>query len=320
MATIYRSAQAGSRDVQFARLFRREIAPHVPSLEAERVQGRARFITTAIAFACGIPMVLYVLWPLEPVYAGVAGILMLALGLHMLGAEQRRFRDRVRGLVMPALCQLMGDLRHSAGETPDIPFEQLESLGLLPRHNRRRIDDVFEGRHRDTDFVMAEARLRYRSGGRRSRTRTVFRGLIFAIRVPREVPARILIARESGRVGNRLKAWIKGFSSLERVSLPHPAFEARFEVYSDSPALARDVVGPAFSDAMVALAEAHQGEPMQGAFRAHWFYLTIQKRRDQFRLGSLFRPLDTLEAEAERALHDVQIVHRVIDTLRGVHP
>jgi hypothetical protein len=320
MATVYPSTRAGSRDVQFARLFRREIAPHVPSLEAERVQGRARFITTAIAFACGIPMVLYVLWPLEPVYAGVAGVLMLALGLHMLGSEQGRFRDRVRGLVMPAICQLMGDLRHSAGETPDIPFDQLESLGLLPGHTRRTIDDVFEGRHRDTDFVTAEARLRHRSSGRRSRTRTVFRGLIFAIRLPREVPARILIARESGAIGNRLKGWVKGFSGVEPVSLPHPAFEARFEVYSDSPALARSVIGPAFCDAMVALAEAHQGETIQGAFRSCWFYLTIAKRRDQFRLGSLFRPLDNLEAEAEQTLHDVQIVHRVIDTLHGVRP
>lgn len=320
MATAFRSTPAGARNVQLARLFRREIAPHVPSLEAERVQGRARFITTAIAFACGAPMVLYVLWPLEPVWAGFAAVAMLLLGLHMLGREQRHFRHRVRDLVMPAICQAVGDLRHSAGSAPGIPFDELERLGLLPRHNRRRIDDVFEGRHRETEFVMVEARLRYHSGGRRSRTRTVFRGLIFAIEVPRDVPGRILVAREAGAIGNRLKGWIKGFSGLERVPLPHPAFEARFEVYSDSPAVARDVVGPAFCDAMVALAEAHEGQTIQGAFRSRWFYLTIPKRRDQFRLGSLFHPLDDLEAEVEQVLHDVRIVHRVIDTLHGVRP
>ena len=47
-------------------------------------------------------------------------------------------------------------------------------------------------------------------------------------------------------------------------------------------------------------------------------HLTLPKRRDQFRLGSLFRSLDGLEAEAEQVLHDVRIVHRVIDTLHGV--
>lgn len=318
MAIVYGSTSAGSPDARFGRLFHREIAPHLPALEAERVQGRARFITTAIAFACGIPMVVWVLWPLKPVFAGFAGVVTLAGGLHMLGREQRRFRRRLRDLVMPAICQALGDLRHSAGSAPGIPFDDLESLGLLPRHNRRRIDDVFEGRHRDTDFVMAEARLRYRSSGRRSRTRTVFRGLIFAIEVPRDVPARILIAREAGAIGNRLKGWIKGFSGLERVALPHPAFEGCFEVYSDDPAVARDIIGPAFCDAMVALAEAHEGQIIQAAFRYGWFYLTIPNRRDQFRLGSLFRPLDDLEAEAEQALEEVRIVHRVIDTLHGV--
>jgi hypothetical protein len=109
--------------------------------------------------------------------------------------------------------------------------------------------------------------------------------------VPREIRARILIAREPGAIGNRLKGWSKRFSGLERVFLPHPAFEARFEVYSDDPAVARDVVGPGFCEAMVALAAAHRGRPIQGAFRGRWFYLIMPKRGDQFRLGSLFRPL-----------------------------
>ena len=318
MATVLRSTPARSRDPKLVRLFEREIAPQVPALEAERAQGRAWFIITALAFALAIPILLGLLWPVDPGWATLAAVLMLVFGLHMLAAEQRRFRHRVRDLVMPAVCQAAGDLRHSAGDAPGIPFEELESLGLLPRHNRRTMDDVFEGRHRDTEFIMAEARLRQRSSGRRSRTRTVFRGLIFAIAAPRDIRARILIARESSAIGNLLKGWIKGFAGLERVSLPHPAFEARFEVYTDDGAVAQATLTPSFCDAMVELAEAHAGQPIQGAFRLGWFYLTLPKRRDQFRLGSLFRSLDGLEAEAEQVLHDVRIVHRVIDTLHGV--
>ncbi len=313
-------AGPGRRDPQLVRLFRREIAPHLPALDAERAQGRAHFITTAVGFGVGIPILLCVLWQLNPGWAVLGTVAALVIGLHLLGRQQRRFRNRVRDLVMPAICQVIGDLRHSAGSAPGIPFDDLESLGLLPRHNRRRVDDVFEGRHRATGFVMAEARIHYRSRGSKSRTRTVFRGLICAIEVPRNVPARILVARESGAIGNRLKGWINGFAGLEHVSLPHPAFETRFEVYSDDPAVARDTVGPGFCDAMVTLAEAHDGQAIQGAFRLRWFYLTIPKRRDQFRLGSLFRSLDDLEEEADRVLQDVRIVHRVIDTLHGAHP
>jgi hypothetical protein len=322
MATALSPSRAGSgtRNSQLARLFRREIAPHLTALEAERSQGRSRFFTVAIILAVGIPILLAGLWPLDRMWAIVGAVLALAIGLHMLGRQQRRFRDRVRDLVMPAICRAIGDLRHSAGSAPGIPFDDLENFGLLPRHNRRQVDDVFEGRHRDTGFVMAEARLRYRSGGSKSRTRTVFRGMILAIEVPRTVPARILIAREAGAIGNRLKGWLNGFSGLERVQLPHPAFEARFEVYSDDPVVARDTVGPGFCDAMVALAEAHDGQPIQGAFRLSWFYLTVPKRRDAFRLGSLFRSLDNLEEDAHAVLHDVRIVHRVIDTLHGDRP
>jgi Protein of unknown function (DUF3137) len=323
MATTLSPSRLGSgtRDPQLARLFQREIAPHLPALEAERAQGRSRFITTAVGVGAGAVVLLMVLWPLDPVWAIVAAVIPLVICLHMLGNQQRRFRQRVRDLVMPAICRAIGDLRHSAGSAPGIPFDDLESLGLLPSHNRRQVDDVFEGRHRDTGFVMTEAVLRYRRGGSKSRTRTVFHGLIVAIQVPRDVPACILVAREAGAIGNRLKGWINGFSGLERVSLPHPAFERRFEVYSDDPAVARDTVGPAFCDAMVALAEAYDDQAIQGAFRLRWFYLTIpSKRRHQFSLGSLFRTLDGLEEDAHRVLHDIRIVHRVIDTLHGDRP
>jgi Protein of unknown function (DUF3137) len=322
MAIALRPSQAGSSapDARLAELFRREIAPHLEALEAERARARARFIATAIVFALGIAALVALTSPVESGWSMLASVIALALGANALGSQHRKFRHRVRDLAMPAICAAVGDLQHSTADASAIPFDDLERLGLLPRHNRRMIDDVFEGRHRDTRFVMAEARLRQRSTGRRSRTRTVFRGLILAIEVPREVRARILVAREAGAIGNRLNGWIKGFAGLERVSLPHPTFEGRFEVYSDDPPAAREVVGPGFCDAMRALADAHPGRPIQGAFRGRWFYLTMPKRGDRFRLGSLFRSLDGLAAEMERVLQEVRIVHRVIDALHGDHP
>ena len=147
----------------------------------------------------------------------------------------------------------------------------------------------------------------------------MFQGLIFAIEAPGEIAAPILIARDAGALGNHIAGWIKGLSGLKRVMLPHPAFEAQFAVYSDRPQIARDTVGPGMCDALVALAEGHQGRPIQAAFRGRWFYLTMPRRGDQFRLGSLFRSLDGLRAEAQQVLEDVRIVHRVIDTLHGKH-
>jgi hypothetical protein len=218
---------------------------------------------------------------------------------------------------MPAICRAIGGLTHQVGGQTGIDLEELVDLGLLPGHDRRAIDDVFTGRHRDTGFTMIEARLRRRSGGRRRSTRTVFRGLILQIETPKPVPARILIARDSGAVGNRLKGWVKRIGGMERVAVAHPAFEKRFELYGDRPDRVLETVSPDFCNAMVELVEAHDGKPLQGAFAGRHFYLAIPRSGDQFRLGSVFRPLDSLEAEAGRVLHDVQIAHRVIDTLHG---
>ena len=66
----------------------------------------------------------------------------------------------------------------------------------------------------------------------------MFRGLVFAIDVPRPVAARILIARDGGLLGNGLQGWLRSFEGMRRVSLPDADFEARFEVYADRPDVA----------------------------------------------------------------------------------
>jgi len=318
MATALRSPRAGARapERRLAQFFRREVAPHIAALDAERARRRSKFIATATGSALGLPVLVAALWPLGQEWAVLAGVVGLAIAVNVLAQQQRSFRHHLRALVMPAICRAIGGLQHRAGEAPEIPFDDLERLGLLPQHNARQIDDVFTGRHRDTAFVMAETRLRQRRrGGRNSRRRTVFRGLILAIEVPREIPAPILIARDAGVLGNRFHGWLKRFQSLQRVALPHPAFEACFEVYGERAEVVRETVSPGVCDALVALGEAHPKEALQGAFQGRWFYLTLARRGDQFGLGSLFRALDGLEQEAGQVLQDIQIVHQVIDRL-----
>ncbi|MGH6944724.1 MAG: DUF3137 domain-containing protein [Geminicoccaceae bacterium] len=322
MAAVLTSSVARISKAQerFSSLIRRRVAPRLAELEAFRERQRQRFLAILLADAAGIVVVLPLLWRLDLGYAVLAAFGLGALGLFLLQHTQRVFVRRVRETVMPAVCEAIGDLRSMTGMAPGLDFEGLESFGLLPRHNRKAVDDVFVGRHRDTDFTMAEVRLSYRSAGRRRSTRTKFRGLILAIATPREVGARILIARDTGLFGNRLKGWFKTFSGLQRLALPHPAFEARFEVFSDHPGRALETITPSFCDSLAALADAHQGAPLQGAFLGERFYLAMPRRGDQFAIGSLFRPLDRLEDDAARLLHDVQIVHRVIDCLHGERP
>jgi hypothetical protein len=131
MATACRHSHSDARapERRLAEFFQREIAPRIGSFEAERVEARARFITTAIAFAAAIPTLLYVIWPLDPGWAVLATAVPLAIGVTVLGSQQRKFRHRIRDLIMPAICAAIGDLQHSAGDESAVPFEDLESLG-----------------------------------------------------------------------------------------------------------------------------------------------------------------------------------------------
>ncbi len=321
MARALGSPQAGfsALERRLAVAFRREVAPRIATLDAERARRRAQFIATAVGCGLGVPGLAAVLWRFDAGGAVAVAVIGLAIGGNLMAQQQRAFRYHLRRLVMPAICRAIGELRHHLGEAPGIPFDELASLGLLPQHNWRRIDDAFSGRHRATGFVMAEALLRRRRNGGRHRgsSRRVFRGLIFAIEVPHEIAARILIAHDAGALGNRIKGWLEGFAGLERVSLPHPEFEARFEVYTDQPEAARATVSPGLCEALVRLCDGHAGRPIQGAFQGRWFYLSMPHPSDQLRLGSLFRSLDGLEREAGLVLRDVQIVHQVIETLHG---
>ena len=302
---------------RFTTLFRRQVAPRLQDLEAERQRLQRRYLLVLAGFGGLLGIDLALLWQVGPSFALLSAVALGALAWVVLHHLERRFHDQLRVMVMPALCEAIGDIAHAVGGAPGLDLDALEKLGLLPHYHRRQIDDVFVGRHRDTGFILAEATLRQRSRGSKGGTRTKFRGLILAIATPHEIPARILIAKDAGLVGNKVIGWLRNCQGLERILLPHPGFEQHFELYADRAEVALRTVTPGLCDALVALAEAHDGRPLQAALLGRHFYLTMPKRGDHFSLGSLFRPLDRLEEDAGRVLHDVQIVHRVIDTLHG---
>ena len=316
-AVISRSNQPQKR---LSLLFQRQVAPELEELEALRQQQRQRFLLAAIATAAAVVGVPYLLWPIAFSWAVGSAIVLAAIGAVLLQHLTVVYQNAVRRVVMPAVCEAIGDITHTVGAAPDLNFRTLKKIGLLPSHNRRSIDDVFTGQHRGTGFTMAEVKLRQRSNGYRGGSRNVFRGLVLAIRTPRKIPARILIAKDGGLIGNRFKAWINSFSGLQQVPLRHGDFEQRFELYADRPKVALETVTPSLCDSLAALADAHEGAALQGAFVDHAFFLAMPKKRNQFRVGSLFRSLDHLEAEVEGLLHDVQIIHRVIDYLHGDRP
>jgi len=212
MAAVLSRAGARQAERRLSGLFQREVEPKLADLERRRRQHRLGYVLALVGMLAGIFLVFLLVHNLQN--ALFAGAIVLAVGVVLMQWLRRSYTNQVRRVAMPAICGAIGDLTHAVGAAPHLDLRHLAQIGLVPGHNRERIDDVFCGRHRETGFTMAEVRLRRVRHGSRRRSHTVFRGLVFAIEVPRPVPGRILIARDGGLIGNGLKGWIKGFDGM----------------------------------------------------------------------------------------------------------
>ena len=138
--------------------------------------------------------------------------------------------------------------------------------------------------------------------------------------MPRLFTGRTLIGSDAGRLGNKMGGWFLGMSGLKPVTIPHEAFERLYQVYADDPEEAAKLITPDFAGTMVALAEAHRGSPLKAAFADGAFLLALPIRRNMFKAGSIFRPLDDCAEDLRRVLRDITIAHRLIDFLHGERP
>jgi hypothetical protein len=169
---------------------------------------------------------------------------------------------------------------------------------------------------------MVEARLkRRRHGRRRSRSTTVFKGLLFDIDVPQVFSCRVLLGSDKGGLINRMEGFFRDkFGGMESTAFEHPAFEARYEVYSDDPAAARALLAPALLDSLVALCEAAGEDALRAAFVDGRFLLALPNRKNLFEIGKLHRSLEHLEEDVKTLLAQVTLPHGVIDYLHGDRP
>jgi hypothetical protein len=308
----------------FARVFDEEIAPRLADLEVERRSRRSDFLWRLALCVLAVPAIV-----LGAGFFGgteffgltvFVGILAVGAAIWFLAQPKRGFRDAVRRAVLPPVCAFFGDLHHARGRQAGFDPHRFAEAGVVGSFTRSAIDDAFAGRHRDVRFAMAEARLRRRSGGRRRRNTTVFRGLLIAVEVPKAFPGRILIGRDYGGIGNAVAGWFKTFGGLQRVELPNSRFEALYAVYSDNPETARAWLTADFMENWIAVAQAYEGSAVRAAFVGGEFLAALPTRRNLFESGSLSRPVDRIEEDLHRLLWEVTIAHRLIDFLHGERP
>lgn len=340
--TLTDFTERSSIESGFAAVYRTRLAPRLNGLEQERQAVLAtakRHVAIALAAgaALGLAFLLF-----GTGSDGMAGALVgfgvpLAFGGVAAFLLWRRQAAKWSGSaareVMPVVCDFLGDLDHDRDAIKGFPLERMQKLGVIRPFSKSEVSDRLDGTYRDVPFEIVEAKLindKSKSSttadndSRDSSTSTQFKGLLMRIGVPDPIQGRILIARDYG-MGNKLMSLFGGAGrDLPRVETGHAAFEDMFEVHSDNPDPARDVLPPAFLDSFVQLAEAEGGrrgaKGLEAGFHEDSFFMALQRDDDFLAMGKLTTPADEIEEDLHRVFDDIATVRRIIDRLHGDHP
>ncbi len=302
-----------------ATVFAEEIAPALPALEAARKDRLRETYFRAAAAGFVVVLAALIAWLLD--YRAVAVALLFlgaAAGGYWVLGPARRHKEAARAVFIPPLLRFLGSIEHHREPEGRFDLARVERSGITGDFNRAKLEDLFLGRHRGTDFGMVEARLKKRSGGRRRRSRTVFAGLLCEISVPVPFAGVVLLVGDKGALGNWIVDWLRSkFEGVERIQLDHGRFEERFQVYGDRPDEAARLLQPGLLDSLIAIAEELGERAVNCAFIEGRFLIALPQRRDLFEVGSLHRSLDGAEDDLRRLALEFTIPQRLIDNLHG---
>ena len=279
----------------FSEFFAAEIAPQIEHLEAQRRDRLRATYARLGGTAFTIAIAAIIAWQ---TWHPVAGIALLSAGI-LLGfiwgvQPARRHRDAVRELFIPPLCRYLGDVEYHRKPGERFDLTRIERSGITGKFNRAKLEDLFTGRYRDTDFRMVEARLKQKrssaNGNGHARQRIVFSGLLCDVGVPVPFEGIVLLVGDKGALGNRIVDWLREkFIGIAPVTLDHAAFEERYQVYSDNAAEAVRLLQPSLLDTLLALADELGLQAVNCAFIEGHFAIALPQNENLFEVGRLHR-------------------------------
>lgn len=311
-------AADATRHERLDALLDEQVAPRLAELRAKQ----RRYRPWALLGGLGGPALLWLGFELDHELAIILGLHATVIGPGAAFYFAHRYRKAARDVVTPVVCEAIGGITyHENVRSGEVG--RLRRARLVAPCNTLDIDDVFQGTHDGVAFVMMELHLKMvtRSGSgssRRSstRTRTIFRGLMFMIATPRPIPVPILIRGHRRRVGTPWRLSDNDLEGMQRIGIPDEAFTQRCSLWTSDREQAAQVVSPTCIGVIARLAASAGRKGIDAAFEIDQFLLLLPRRGDQFGVGGLFRGVRRLRADAHRLMDEILMVHRLIETLK----
>lgn len=206
-------------------------------------------------------------------------------------------KKQVKTGINEAIADALGlAYRHDCDATE--AFEIAREFQLLPKHQKRDFEDLWEGETAGHAFSLHEAHLQERRGsGKNRRWVTVFRGAIVSIGFERPFHGTTLLAKDGqfSKLFGGAKDSVKlDGRVLQRADMVSPEFEDRFDVYTTDPTEARWLIHPEYIERLLKLEALFRGKGSAVVFTGGTMILALES-------GNMFES-GSLDPQADRAM------------------
>ena len=318
LAGLYdRLAKLPDEFSDFSHIYQTDIEPALKEKEADRQAAwrKARMIIAAGVIIGGLIALggFYFFRSIFPIAIGA----MAGFGLGNWGySGVRAIGRQAKQIMVQPIAQRFGlTYNELASPAASTHLDAARGLDLVPRWDRKHLEDEIIGERNGNGFEFFEAHLEQRRTTRDSRGNTqtkwvtVFHGQCWIINSPKTFHGTTKVSRDSG-LFNALGAM---GSKWSRAKLEDPVFEKVWEVYTTDQVESRYLLTPDVMQALVELEAAFKSQKLRCAFHEDRIYVAAEGG-DLFEPGSMMKSLDDPNRVGE-LLEDFARVFHLIDEL-----
>ena len=186
-----------------------------------------------------------------------------------------KVKSEAKNFLMNEICSFL-KINYNA-KAENFPFNLFKDAGLLPRHDRKRLNNHLYGSYKGIDFNLAECSLtkttRTGSGKDAQRiTENVYDGILVSLKYPHPFKGKTLISSDSGMFRN----FFKGVFHGSKIELGHFGLDNNYMIHTTDEEEARELLSPQRVEKIMALADHIGSKALELAFSNEQLLLSIK--------------------------------------------